>query len=126
MTTRLLRFWCSAIWLITLCLAGCNREQGPPPSLAVEKIPAELEKAFAKASPESKDLVAKVTSGLQTKDFPAAYDAIQALGAVPSTTKEQRSVATRAMLTIYGLLQEAQSQGDEKSAAALRYHQSTK
>ena len=109
-----------------LLLAGCSKDPGPPPPLAVEQIPAELEKAFKQARQEPKDLVAKISASLQSKDYPAAYDAVQALGSVPDATKEQRSLTARAMLTIYGLLQEAQAQGDDKAAAALRYHQMSK
>ena len=118
--------FCSLALCSMVLLPGCSKDPGPPPPLAVEQIPAELEKAFKQARQEPKDLVAKITTGLQSKDYPAAYDAVQALGSVPDATKEQRALTARAMLTIYGLLQEAQSQGDDKAAAALRYHQMSK
>lgn len=105
---------------------GCAKDPGPPPPLPVEQIAVELDKSFKAARPETKDLVAKVSSSLQGKDYPAAYDAIQALSTVPDTTPEQRRLSARAMLTIYGLLQTAQSQGDENASAALRYHQMNK
>jgi hypothetical protein len=105
---------------------GCAKDPGPPPPLAVEQIGPELDKAFKEAKAEPKELVAKVNSSLQAKDYTIAYDAIQALCSLPDATKEQRSLSARAMLTIHGLLQEAQAQGDEKAGAALRYHQSTK
>ena len=118
--------WLSVLLLAGVILFGCSRNAGPPPPLAADKIPIELPKAFNKAGQEAKDLVAKVISSLQTKDYPTAYEAVQALGAVPDTTEQQRSFATRATLTIYGLLQEAQAQGDDKAAAAIRYHQMSK
>jgi hypothetical protein len=105
---------------------GCAKDPGPPPPLVVEQIGPELDKAFKEAKAEPKELVAKVNSSLQAKDYTIAYDAIQALCSLPDATKEQRSLSARAMLTIHGLLQEAQAQGDEKAGAALRYHQSTK
>jgi hypothetical protein len=118
------------IWIMSspvlLLLAGCSKEPGPPPPLAVEQIPAELEKAFKQAKQDPKDLVTKLNSSLQSKDYPDAYDAVQALGNVPEATKEQRMLVSRAMLTIYGLLQAAQAQGDDKASAAIRYHQMTK
>ena len=121
----LLFCWC-ALCSLLLLPTGCSKDPGPPPPLAADKIPSELEQAFKQARQEPKDLVAKITAGLQSKDYPAAYDAVQALGSVPDDTKEQRALTARAMLTIYGLLQEAQAQGDDKAAAALRYHQMSK
>jgi len=116
---------CSALCLLFLA-AACSKDPGPPPPLAAEQIPAELDKAFKTAKQETKDLAAKVSAGIQAKDYPAAYDAIQALGNVPDTTIEQRKLTARAMLTIYGLLQTAQAQGDDNASAALSYHQRTK
>lgn len=106
--------------------AGCNQAPTAPTPLAAEQIPAELEKAFKPAQETTKDLVTKVISGLQGKDYAGAYDAIQALCGAPDATKAQRALSVRAMLTIYGLLQTAQAQGDPNAAAALRYHQMTK
>ncbi len=117
-------------YLLILCsllvVGGCSKDPGPPPPLAADRISPELQRVFNQAKAETKDLVTKVTTGLQSKDYATAYDAIQALIALPDLSKDQRALSVRAMLTIYGLLQDAQAQGDEKAAAALRYHQSTK
>lgn len=118
-------------YLLILCsllvlAGGCSKDPGPPPPLAADRISPELERVFSQGKAETKDLVTKVTTGLQSKDYATAYDAIQALIALPEATKEQRALSVRAMLTIYALLQDAQAQGDEKAAAAVRYHQSTK
>jgi hypothetical protein len=118
-------------YLLVLCAtlvwgAGCSKEAGPPPPLAAERIAPELENLFSQAKPEAKDLVTKVTTGLQTKDYATSYDAVQALMALPDLSKDQRALCVRATLTVYGLLQDAQDRGDDKAAAAIRYHQSTK
>jgi hypothetical protein len=127
MTNRITQItWFIFLPILLLFLAGCSKEPGPPPALAVEQIPAELEKAFKQAKQETKDVVGKLNSGLQNKDYADAYDAVQALGNIPDTTKEQRMLVSRAMLTIYGLLQTAQANGDDRAAAAIRYHQMTK
>src|SRR6516225_3116357 len=124
MTNRITQItWFIFLPILLLFLAGCSKEPGPPPALAVEQIPAELEKAFKQAKQETKDVVGKLNSGLQNKDYADAYDAVQALGNIPDTTKEQRMLVSRAMLTIYGLLQTAQANGDDRAAAAIRYHQ---
>jgi len=127
MTNRITQItWFIFLPILLLFLAGCSKEPGPPPALAVEQIPAELEKAFKQAKQETKDVVGELNSGLQNKDYADAYDAVQALGNIPDTTKEQRMLVSRAMLTIYGLLQTAQANGDDRAAAAIRYHQMTK
>ncbi len=126
MPTKLLSVVCF-VWLpLALLVFGCAKDPGPPPPLAVEQIAPELEKAFKSGSQEGKDLVAKISSSLQAKDYPAAYNAVQTLGSLPEASAPQRALTARAMLTIYGLLQTAQAQGDENASAALRYHQMTK
>jgi len=114
-----------AIWLLIalslLGLAACNRTAGPPPPLAVEQIPAEMQKAYSKATTEDKDMVGRLNSALQNKDYPAAYQFVQALCNTPIATKEQRMTSVRAMLTITSLLQTAQAQGDPNAAAVLSF-----
>jgi hypothetical protein len=117
----------NTLWLISgmalLGLVGCGKEPGPPPPLAVEQIPAEMQKAFNNAVPEAKETVGRLISTLQSKDYPAAFQEVQALCSLPGETKEQRALAARALLTITELLQTAQDQGDQKAAAALRMRQ---
>jgi hypothetical protein len=106
--------------------AGCDKDPGPPAPLAAEAIPAEMQKAFNSAAPEAKDSVSRLTSALQGKDYPAAYEEVQALCSLPGETSEQRALAARALLTMTGLLQTAQAQGDERAAAALRLRQTSR
>ena len=103
----------------TMCLAACNRNQGPPPPLAVEQIPAEIQKAFEKAKPDVKEFVVQFNTTLAAKEYAGAFQSIQALVNLPEATKEQRMVSVRAMMTIQGLLQAAQAQGDQKAAEVL-------
>jgi hypothetical protein len=117
----------SAICLITgmavLGLVACHKDPGPPPPLAVEQIPAEMQKTFNNAGSEIKDAVGRLTSALQNKDYPAAFEEVQTLCALPDETREQRELAARSLLTITGLLQTAQAQGDERAATALKLRQ---
>jgi hypothetical protein len=120
----------SAISLVT-CVAilgaiGCGKDPGPPPPLALEQIPVEMQKAFDNAEPEAKESVGRLTSALETKDYPVAYEEVQALCNLPGESKEQRVLAARALLTITGLLQTAQAQGDERAANALKLRQMTR
>lgn len=79
-----------------------------------------LDKAFAKAKPEAKDLAAQVVAAVQAKDYSKAYLTIQTLAGKPGLTKEQLSVTSRGMLTVSELLQAAQTQGDQKAAQTLK------
>jgi hypothetical protein len=112
--------------LLTGILTGCNRHAGPPPPLAAEQIPSEFNKIFAKASQAAKELSTGVAEMVQRKNYPAAYDAVQALMALPDLSKDQQMIAARALLTINGLLQAAQSQGDQKAAEVLRVQRSNR
>jgi hypothetical protein len=107
------------------CFA-CNRDPGLPPPLAVDQIPAEFQKAFGTAQSEIKDLALQVSSAVQTNDYSAAFASVQALCNASGTTKEQSLLAARAMLAINGLLQTAQSKGDEQAAETLKVYQRTK
>src|SRR5215470_8218858 len=99
---------------LTLLLAsGCRKANVPPPPLAAEQIPAELQKAFASSTPEFKDVAQKISTALAEKDYPTASAGIQVLFNAPGVTKPQRVIAARAMLTINQLLQEAQAAGDQ-------------
>ena len=100
--------------------AGCGRGGSQPPApLAVEQIPTEMNKAFAKAASDIKEVVNQLNTTLASKDYVAASQNIQMLFNLPVATKDQRMVTARAMLTINGLLQTAQAQGDQKAAAVL-------
>jgi hypothetical protein len=102
---------------------GCNRTPDPPPPLPAEKIPAEMQKAFAKGSTEVKDLIGEIERALTSKDYPAAYQRVQVICNLPEATPEQRQVSTRALLTLTALLQSAQAQGDQGAAAVLKQQQ---
>ena len=117
---------CIVPGLLWLAAAGCTRSSTLPAPLAAEQIPAEVQKAFTKAAPHIKEVAEQMIASLQKKDYPAAYQDVQFLCNMPGETKQQRLLAARSMLTITGLLQAAQAQGDQQAAAALKVYQSTK
>ena len=102
---------------------GCSQSPGPLAPLAVEQIPAAMHQAFNEARPEVKETVGRLTSALEGKDYPAAYQAVEALCNVQDQTREQRVVAARALLTITGRLRAAQAQGDRGAATVLKLRQ---
>ena len=106
--------------LTLVCAIGCRRNEGPPPPLPAEQIPMELKKSFGQASPEIKGLVGEIERALESKDYPAAYQRVLLLCNLSEATKEQRLVATRAMLTLTASLRAAQVQGDANAAAVLQ------
>ena len=109
-----------ALALVLMLVLGCSRASAPPTPLTAEELPAALEKAFAKAKPEVKELAAQVVASVQAKSYAKAFQSLQNLAARPGLTKDQLSVASRATLTVNELLQAAQTQGDAKAAQTLK------
>jgi hypothetical protein len=113
----------TALLLSQICLVGglsCKRAGEAPPPLALEQIPAELEKVFLNGTAEAKGLVTEITSNLQSKDYSAAFRTLQSLSGNQGLNKDQRSILARCMLTVTSLLQAADAQGDQKAAATLK------
>lgn len=115
-----------AMLLVLAVGLGCNRTTPPPTPLTSEELPGVLEKTFGTAKPQAKELAALVVTSVKGRDFAKAFSTIQALTAEPGLTKEQVNIAARAMITISGMLQEAQAQGDAKAAAAINHYRETK
>jgi len=105
---------------------SCSRTPVPPTPLAADQIAPQLKKAFAQVPPPTSDLVNEIVAAVQTNGYVAAFQAVQALSAIPGTTKDQRFLASRVMLTLNGLLQSAQAQGDEGATVALKLYQHSK
>ncbi len=114
------------LFLLAL-VSGCSHHDSAPPSpLPVEQLPALFEKAFAKAGSGVKEAMTQVVSAVQTNDYSRALMSAQALANMGELTKDQQLLVARAQLTINGLLQTAQAQGDEKAAAILKYQHLSK
>ena len=105
---------------------GCSRTSPPPTPLALEELPAALEKAFSKAQADTKELANQVVAAVQAGDYSKAFLAIQTLAGQPGLTKEQLSVTSRATLTVNGLLEAAQAKGDAKAAQTLKTYRGDK
>ena len=114
-----------AIGVLVVAGAGCQHDAAPLAPLAVEKIPAELAKAFEKAKPEIREVVSRLNGALLGKDFPMAFEQAQTLCGFPDENKAQRALAARAMVSLRDCLQTAQTQGDTNAALLLKYHQMT-
>ncbi len=115
-----------ALSLALIITLGCSKSAPPPTPLAIEEIPAALEKAFSKAGPEIKSLAGQAADSVRARDYSKAFLAIQNLANSPELTKEQQSVTSRATLTVNSLLQAAQSQGDSQAAQTLQNYRRDK
>ncbi len=98
--------------LVAFLLAGCAKNEAPK-ALTLAEMPAALNKAFAKASTERKELVARSISALQEGQLPNALMVVEGLCAIPDLTEEQRATASRALLTLNQELQAAAAKGDK-------------
>jgi len=127
MKHRLILTFYLALGLISLAGPGCHHQNdGPPPPLPAEQIPAAFAAGFKDAKPEVKDLADKFLKTLEAKDYPAAHQVSQELQMLEAATKPQQLLAARAFLTVTSLLQAAQAQGDENAAAEIKHYNSTK
>jgi len=107
-------------------VVGCSRESGPPEALPLAEVVPALQKAFAKAKPDSARLVEQVVAAVQAKEYPKAFAGVNYLLSQPELTQEQLSVLARASLTLNEVIQKAQSQGDQKAAQTPKPHEVNK
>ena len=110
-----------ALLLVLSTGLGCSRSSAPPTPLTAEELPGAFGKAFGTAKPQAKELATEVVTSVQSKDYSKAILTVQTLASVPGLTKEQVNITARGTLTINGLLQSAQAQGDPKAAQTLKY-----
>jgi hypothetical protein len=127
-TLEPLRARIAGLGLILLWLAalGCSDSTPPPAPVAADQLPGLLEKTFAKAKPELKDLAGQVISALQAQDYPKAYLVLQNLAGATGLTRDQSSLASRGLMCVHELLQSAQSKGDQNAAATLDFQRRSK
>jgi hypothetical protein len=92
----------------------------------LDQIPAALQKAFSGANAENRSLADQIVATLQAQDYSKAFYQIQNLAAAPGLNKEQQGITSRAVLTLNGVLQSAQSKGDEKAAETLKTYRVNK
>jgi len=113
---------CVLLWVLSsFLLGGCTPNTAAPEPLSAEQIPAEMQRAFAKADSTTKELLNKMLGSLQSKDYPAAYQEGQSICGTAGITKNQLQMTARAMLGINALLQNASAQGDESASTFIEY-----
>lgn len=109
------------LFLGLFLVAGCKPHNAAPAPLAVEKIPGAMRNSFAQAGPDTKQAVEKMLAALQETNYPAAYQAGQAVSASPGITSKQMLLTQQALLTINELLKQASAQGNQDASAFISY-----
>lgn len=121
-----------AVWLSVLVASifttGCGNEQEPqvPEALTLAETPTTLEQAFAQAPEESRAEALEASRLITEGDYSLALVVLQKLCARPELTGDQRTLATRSMLTAQQEVAKAAERGDEESKRLLRYRSMTK
>jgi hypothetical protein len=112
--------------LFSVCGFGCKPKALMPAPLPADQLPAALEKAFRTAPAEVKGLADQVIASIKAQNYAKAHPQLQSLAMAPNLNKEQTDVTARGLLTLYGLLQSAEAQGDQKAAEALQQYRANK
>jgi hypothetical protein len=116
------------VLVLTLCLLGvalapaCKRNDTPPEPLPVEQFASTLQQTFSKGPPGPSGVSTELAKAVEAKNYPLAFGLAQDLCASTELTEDQQLIATRAMLTVSSLLQQAQASGDKASAEVLQMH----
>ncbi len=123
----ILNFCCLlSLLLLAVVTLGCDRSSTPPEPIALDQLPALMDKTFAKAKPEAKDLVAQINGALNGKDYAQAVAGLQKLSGMGSLSKDQSSVIARGIVAVNQALQDAQAKGDQKAAQTLKSYRINK
>ena len=105
---------------IVLALTSGCEGNNPPKAISLDQIPAELEKAFAAAKGETKELSNLAITSVQSKDLPKAALTLNALAGRPDVSMNQARTTSSAFTTVNAALREAEAKGDQKAAEALQ------
>ena len=116
----------SVLLLVTFLMCGCGEDTQPPKAISWDKIPAELQKAFASAEGDTKELSGLAITAVQSKDVSKASAALDALARRPDLGKIQGRTVAGAAMTINAALLEAESKGDPRAAETLKVRRMTK
>ena len=116
----------SVLLLVAFLMCGCGEATQPPKAISLDKIPAELQKAFASAEANTKELSGLAITAVQSKDLSKASAALDALARRSDLGKIQGRTVAGAAMTINAALLEAESKGDPQAAETLKVRRMTK
>lgn len=108
-------------------LLGCGDGSGAPQAVPEEELPNALRQAFADAAQPQKELANAAATAFEQQDFPKASASLNQLLADETLGEEQRSLASRCLITANQQVREAaEQQGNEEAARYLRYTETEK
>jgi len=116
--------FCLALGLALLA-SGCGRGSAPK-AVARSDIPAQLDRLFAKAPDQAREVAAQARRALGAGDLSGAWVALQALSESQDLTKEQQKFLAGAIVALGAEIDKARQQGDERADEAQRMHRMSK
>jgi hypothetical protein len=114
------------ICLMAIAASGCKKPAPPVEPISIETAVAEINKAFAKATGKAKSISGEAAKAITAQNFSAAGQSLTALTSIPELSEEQRSVASRCLISVNEKLQEAAAQGSPEAIQQLQLHHFTK
>ena len=122
------RITCCLIGLVlaTALVPGCSEAKSPVTPIALEEIPAALNKAFASGKAETKDISGQTAAAVQTKDYAKAATLLENLRQRPDLSAQQGRTVAGAAMSVHSALAEAESKGDQQAAEVLKAQRMTK
>lgn len=125
MHLKKIKFLAAALFTLLL-VSACSKTSEPPAPFTAAELPGAMQQAFSTAEPPIKQVANEIVASFQAQDYSKAFLAAQDLTSRPGLTKEQVSTTTRATLTLSGMLQQAQTQGDQAATRTLDQYQRNK
>jgi hypothetical protein len=89
---------------------GCGKSQPQP--LTDANFTTELNKTFAKANAETKEMIQQATLSFENKNFVAANGSISTLLSRRDLSNEERAAASQALISLNQKIAQAAEQGD--------------
>jgi len=111
---------------LAISFAGCKKAAPPVEPISIESAVAELGKAFGTATGKAKSLANDASKAITAKEYAAAGQALSGLTSIPEITADQRSVASRCLISVNEKLQEAAAQGSPEAIQQIQIHNFTK
>lgn len=111
---------------LLLGAAGCQNAAPPVEPITIEMAVGEITRVFTKSSGKTKAIANEAAKAITANDFALASKALTALTAIPELEEEQRSVASRCLISVNEKLQEAAVQGNPEAMQQIQIHQLTK
>jgi hypothetical protein len=91
--------------------------------MALDQAEEALENAFNQAEEEFRFMAERISSLIETRNYPAAHQQLSLLSSNPDLTSEQRQVIAQLFLAVNQELAKAGAAGDTRAVEALNtYH----